>query len=618
MKNEWFTAGFLVLLITALVTLAVLQYRWVGSVSESEKDRLKETLSASAENFAAGFQRNFRELHEAFAMQFTDEDVDWVSEIGKAYENWISIAEYPDLVEAVYYIRKASSEQPEIFLFQPDQVSAERIDAESVPALNRWMERRKNSSITRNQSAADGSVRIVNRTAQMTNAGNRSITLSAGPEFGDPSFLFIPVQLFDVRTPNDGLSDTRVQFRLNVNQPDDGVFIALNDDICKTRLIPDLARTYFSDSYEDQYHLSIIQPGSKNIYFSTFANGIPPHPDVSIPIRWSNGRTLFAYRTNMQDNGTTDSIRTSGNRFFTRSEIDNPVHENLHEPGWELWLSVTEGSLGVLVNQARTRNLMISFGVLLILGISGCVIVWIAQRSKNLSEKQMLFVTGVSHEFRTPISVIRSAAQNLSDGIIKNEARRNEYARTVLKESLRLGNMVDQIMEFSEIQSGKKTYHFTDGLLTDFSKKIESAIQPMLTEKSITLEYSLISLRQNLYADWESLLVAVMNLVQNAIKFSPENSKIQLIIEDTEWKNNKAIRFKIKDEGIGIPNEEQIRIFEPFYRSKSVIKEQIKGNGIGLSLVKKIAEAHGGGVFVQSEEGSGSTFHLIIPIDNYS
>ncbi len=294
--------------------------------------------------------------------------------------------------------------------------------------------------------------------------------------------------------------------------------------------------------------------------------------------------------------------------------IRTSINSSLASLPWELWLSFKEGSLDAFVNKTRNRNLGISFGILSILGISVVIIVVFSQRSRELAEQQMLFVAGVSHELRTPITVIRSAAENLTQGFVQDEKRKQEYASLMLKEGRRLSDMVDQIMEFSGIQAGKRVYNFAeieiDGLMND----LLTEYKPVLEDAGIQLEYSFTASTPFIYADRDAIYLSVSNLLSNAIKFSERGQKIRLGVAETTKK--EFLSINVTDEGIGIPAEEQRKVFKPFFRGRTPMENQVKGNGIGLSLVQKVVEAHHGEIRLKSEVGKGSTFIILIPFNN--
>ena len=629
MQNKWTIYSFLTLMITALITLAVLQYNWLGSVSEGEKKRLQENLEASSENFISDLNRDFSALNRVFKIQITKADTDFGSMLNDSYIKWISNTKYPELIDSVYFVRNANSETPIVSLFQTDPVRLNEI--ENYETVKKWLYKKPKTPIHQPPS----------------------FDLLNSTDFGDPTFMSVPLQLLDLVTLENENLGRNLKVSLNVDQSNDIVLLQLDDEVIKNKMIPDIARTYFSESYDDQYHISIIKQGeveeqTEFIYFTTAKNEEIPAPDLKKDLRNFDFTSVFVLKTDefnpliteldslkgsmqsiqiknensakridLATESTKMSYRTiTKDSVFTAKRdtvINTSFSADFSTAGWQFWLSFKEGSLDAFVNKTKNRNLMISFGILLVLGFCVGMIVMFSKRSQDLAEKQMLFMAGVSHELRTPLTVIRSAAENLNEGVIQNEERKKEYARLMLKEGKRLSDMVDQIMEFSGIQSGRKIYQFSEFKISEFIEEINHESKTLLEREGLTLEYSINTNSATLYADREAVFLAVGNLIQNAIKFSNGSERISLKVDEIEFKRSNSIRFQVTDHGIGISEEEQKQIFEPFFRGKKPVEDQVKGNGIGLSLVQKVAVAHHGDIQVKSSSGKGSVFSLIIP-----
>jgi signal transduction histidine kinase len=622
-------------MIIALIALAVLQYHWLGSVSDAEKKRLEENLEASTENFVSDLNKDFSALNQAFKIQVTNTDLDSDIDamIGSSYLNWVSSTNYPQLIDSVYFVKNVHTEVPSIKLFKTDPVSLTEIP--NSGKVKKWLSKKTNSDKHRSSS----------------------FNLLSTPDFGDPTFIMVPLQLLDLVTLENESLGRNLKVNLNIDQTDDIILLQLDDSIIKNKVIPDIARTYFSDSFSDQYHISIIKEvneDSSKVYFSTTGNESVKEADFKKDLRSIDFSSVFVIQsqTNLDadkrlfkdldslsskiesvniNNGTnrkafkmtTESsqmrfnttIRDSAFTIQSDTTINTSFEADFSTAGWQFWLSFKEGSLDTFVNKTKNRNLAVSFGILLILGFCVGMIFMFSKRSQDLAQKQMLFVAGVSHELRTPLTVIRSAAENLNEGIVQNEERKKEYARLMLKEGRRLSDMVDQIMEFSGIQSGKKVYQFSDFEIKKFVEVINAECRTLLEEQEMTLEYSIHTSVDTIFADRDALLLAVGNLIQNAVKFSKGSKLISLKIDELEYQSENAVRFQVIDHGVGIPEEEQKKIFEPFFRGTQSVEDQVKGNGIGLSLVQKVALAHKGEVTLRSKPGKGSVFSLIIPLN---
>lgn len=643
MKNSWFTYGFLLLLAVALCSLAILQYRWVGSVSEAERKRVEETLDASTENFISDFNDVFSELTSIFRLQVASEVEEIAPVIEQSMAIWKSQAPSSELIEAIYFVRNIESENPEILKYHSTRVELETFTPNQQ--LQSWID------------------------STYSNASENSslISLQTFPEFSDPTYMRIPVQILRMIQFQENDRNKNMEVRLNLDQSDDELLIAINDEYVKEVIIPEIARTYLSDSFEEQYRLTILKDGKTPFrYYQSEEDTEPGLPDVAKKLDRFNFSNIMMFtererpETNfsLSDFSLSDSAKMEISFWETNSDIevrdeDEEVAASVHlltrrnrvttsdsqsstadgfrnqqtdttfntsivgsiQPsGWMLWLTFKEGSLDAYIAKSRTRNLGISFGILFILGISSSLIVIFAQRSRDLAEQQMLFVAGVSHELRTPLSVIRSAAENLTQGVVQTEERKQKYAQLMLREGRRLSDMVDQIMEFSGIQTGKRVYSVAEVSVNALVDEAVEECTYLLEEKNLSLEQSRLHTSQTMEADREALFLSLVNLLQNAIKFSERNASIVLRVDDTELHGRNAIRFQVQDYGIGISQEEQKSIFKPFYRGKKAVENQTKGNGIGLSLVEKVVQAHGGKVMVKSEPTIGSTFSLIFPI----
>ena len=638
MHSKWLTYGFLTLMGAALVTLAVLQYKWLGSVSEAEKERLEESLSASSENFVAEFNRNFSEVENVFRIQISDRNVDMEELIGEAWDSWMQTSPGAGLVDSVYLIRQFGSQSPVVYRYDTDPGMLKDI----VPshAITQW--------ISENSSA-------VHLSELRTN-------LRRHPDFGEQSFLSVPVQLFDMVRVRNSDSSKNIEVRLSIDHSDDLVLIKLDNRVIRQELIPAIARTYFSDSFDDRYQLSIVDNNAEQFVYYTSGDSaqILPEPDFTrnldqfnlggvlmlnrvpglgrdaipdsasgIEFSFNNRRGVKADTAVFQEgkweshfyseNVSSVSLTNSNGMNISGADtvMSSAMIGGLPYTTWQLWLSFKEGSLDAFVNKTRNRNLAISFGILSILGISVLMIVVYAQRSRDLAEQQMLFVAGVSHELRTPLTVIRSAAENLNEGVVQDESRKKEYAGLMLKEGRRLSDMVDQIMEFSGIQTGKRVYNFTSFSIKDLIDDLLHEFKPVLEEENVQLEYSNVASGQTIYADYDALYLSISNLLTNAIKFRGDSNKIRLAVADLTPKNQKRVfTIIVQDYGLGVPAEEQKQVFNPFFRGRRPVEEQLKGNGIGLSLVQKVTKAHKGEIRLKSELNKGTTVVLMIPAEH--
>jgi signal transduction histidine kinase len=253
----------------------------------------------------------------------------------------------------------------------------------------------------------------------------------------------------------------------------------------------------------------------------------------------------------------------------------------------------------------------IAIGLILGLTIlSGYLLLAGVNRDLRMAEMRSHFVASVSHELKTPLTAIRMFAETIVLGRAKDERTRDEYIETIVNESERLARLVDNVLDFSKIEQGKKIYRLRPTPLAEVVNSAARAMQYPLAQQGFHLEVTIDDQIPNLPVDPDAIEQAILNLLSNAMKYSGEARTIRLLCAR---QNGDAV-ISVADRGIGIAAQEQPHIFEKFYRVRSSETELIAGTGLGLTLVKHIAQAHGGSVDVQSEPGSGSTFFIRIPV----
>lgn len=220
------------------------------------------------------------------------------------------------------------------------------------------------------------------------------------------------------------------------------------------------------------------------------------------------------------------------------------------------------------------------------------------------------FVSSISHEFKTPLTSIRALAERLQDGKVKNEAKMQQYFSFIAQDTDKLTRLVKNILDFSKIEDGKKEYDFVE---TDVAQLVDQQIQTFRTDelhKDVKVHFRIFEDIPKLEVDREALYQVINNLLDNAVKFSPAKKGIDVNIR----KEAESVIIEVKDEGIGIPQDELDKIFDKFYQGKNALKQTVKGTGLGLTLAKHAIEAHGGRITVKSKVGEGTTFSLIFPI----
>jgi signal transduction histidine kinase len=220
------------------------------------------------------------------------------------------------------------------------------------------------------------------------------------------------------------------------------------------------------------------------------------------------------------------------------------------------------------------------------------------------------FVSNVSHELRTPLSLIRLYAETLELGRISAPEKYQEYYQTIRKESERLTGLINNILDFSRIEAGRKEYDFRETDLKELVRNTLESYRYQIEQSGFTFEEQIDDKVPPLQVDRESIARSLLNLVNNALKYSQDRKYIGVSL----YRQQSSVKLEVIDHGIGIPQEEQSKIFDKFYRVGDPLVHNTKGSGLGLSLVRHIVKAHGGEVAVDSEPGRGSRFIITLPL----
>jgi signal transduction histidine kinase len=231
-------------------------------------------------------------------------------------------------------------------------------------------------------------------------------------------------------------------------------------------------------------------------------------------------------------------------------------------------------------------------------------------REMALAKLKSDFVSNVSHELRTPLSLIRLYAETLEMGRLKSEEKYQEYYCIIRKESERLTALINNILDFSRIEAGRKEYDFRETDMRELVRNTLDSYRFQIEQNGFAFEEKIAEDVPPLRVDREAMARSLLNLVNNALKYSQDQKFIGVNL----FRHNGSVKLEVVDHGIGIPAEEQHKIFEKFYRVGDPLVHNTKGSGLGLSLVRHIVQAHGGEVAVDSIPGQGSKFTITLPL----
>jgi signal transduction histidine kinase len=290
---------------------------------------------------------------------------------------------------------------------------------------------------------------------------------------------------------------------------------------------------------------------------------------------------------------------------------------HLHD-GREM-LRVTVHLIGADALYAAQTRRVIWFGVLIAVSTLAAGLALLSlwrnfHRQLRLAELKDNFVSSVSHELRAPIASVRLMAEGLERGRVAEPEKQREYFRFIVQECQRLTALIQNVLDVSRIDRGRKQYDFELANVSNLVSETVNSMQPVANERHIQLRATLADSTLSAVLDARAIQQALVNLIDNALKHSPAGSEV-LVSAATRHNDARAwLDISVEDHGEGIPANEHDRIFERFYRVGSELRRQTPGAGIGLAIVKDIVQAHHGRVRVQSAPGKGSRFTMELPL----
>lgn len=604
MKRSWTTFVLIAGLTGLLVLLGGLQYRWLSQISESDGEKAHKSVQEQADRFAADFNREIQGVY--FNLQTEAESWkarDWTA-FNERYDFWREKAAYPELITDFYFFEARSEAAP----LRYDRTSRTFTSSELTPELADLRDRFSND-----------------RTFK--------------PIYSDVYALVLPIHNVGPKVEQIVLRRRTPEGAILEDGPEKYGYLVIKLDpaVITDRILPDLNAKYFGDG---EFRAAVKDKSGQAVFQSIkgdTSDATAPLLDLSPDnYMFFANRDLMSSITKDRKPGEKQAdvilnshVEThSFSRVQTDSNKDGSIKIEVKQakvpsgavftatadgtpaPGaWTLQVQHSTGSLDYYITNTLRRNLAIGFGILVLLAVAIGAIVVSSQRAKMLAQRQVDFVSSVSHEFRTPLAVIYSAGENLADGVAKEDAQVSRYGNLIKGEGKKLTGMVEQILDFAGANSGRRKYNFSANSVTEMVNDALAECRPLIVDKEINVEMSVSTSLPPVNADRTAISQAIQNLIVNSVKYGNGEKWLRVTAEN----GGGRVKISVEDHGIGISKSDLRQIFEPFYRSREVVDAQIHGNGLGLSLVKQIAEAHGGRVFASSEVGKGSKFTIELP-----
>ncbi|HWM93074.1 MAG TPA: HAMP domain-containing sensor histidine kinase [Thermoanaerobaculia bacterium] len=572
-------SGLLLLLLAALATL---QYQWIGRVSTLERQRMHESLLSAGSRFTADFDR---ELTRAFLLfhpepaQPVDPAGTGLERVAKQYERWRTEAPWPDLIRDVFVAERKGDGTLELSRFLPE---ARRFE----PAP--W-------------SAGFEGVRA------------RLSTRSSG-------HARFPFSAIEGELPG-------VWFPLSFAPPANGgealLGLRLDEAFLAEEVLPELTRRHFGSPEETDYALAVLDSRGRAVFRSDPDVPLEAFRNADLRLGMLGLRPFHEMRSLWRRREPGRRQRSLPHRIHIAAPSPSAPGEKQSDPedqdersqgAWRLAIQHRTGSLEAAVAGVRRHNLMVSLGILTLLGVTSGLMVVTTQRAQRLARQQIEFVAGVTHELHTPLTAIRSAGQNLADGVVADPQQVRRYGSLIEREGRRLTDMVGQVLELAGIQAGRRTFQVRPEEVEDLLDGALEDCRVLLEEKKVRVEREIPPDLPPVLADRTALRGALRNLIENAVRHGGSEGWVGLQARGAK----DGVEITVADRGPGIRSEDLPHLFKPFFRGRDTATNGVPGSGLGLSVVRHVVEALGGKVSVVSgssqgsgiSQGSAFTLHL--------
>jgi signal transduction histidine kinase len=595
-----------------LVLLAFLQYRWMGQVSQADRERRKAALQETVARFCGDLDRELTRAffhfsldhHEARELDYRHLRESASPLYASRYLSWIAGAPSGNIVSGLFFVNRGRDRTPRLARFGRDTSCFEPVAwPGDFQELQDQIRRRFDGMPS---SVTSGPMPLISPLVE-------SIPALVIPCFHRPS------------PPGQGPSGQSLRFRSGQDPLVGVVIVQLDRTYLIQEFLPKLAKRHFFQGRDPEYDLVVVRHHRPDqiIYQSSpalsldsmgvvdaKANCFRLQPDELVGLVGDN--LMSSYR----------SLRAG--RAFWRASLPPPPNQqgSPHRTGgseeigygdWEVLIRHRAGSLDAVVASARRRNLAISFSILLLLGCSMALVTVSVRRAQRLAQQQMDFVAAVSHELRTPLAVICSAGENLADGMITDPRQSRKYGILIREEGRRLASMVEQVLNFAGIHSARKLYDLQPIDPIQLVERALTVCSPTISQGGFQIQKEIATTVPPILGDSMALSVCLENLLRNAMQYSGNSRWIGIRVNALCEGQQEWVVIAVSDKGIGIDPKDIPHIFNSFYRGRTVIKAQIRGTGLGLSLVKNIVEGHSGRIHLTSKPGQGSTFTLLLP-----
>ena len=540
-------------LLAVSLVLGFVQYRWIGDVSRAETERLRATVQISLNRLSQDFNA---EIVSAASALIPDRSAaamaDRRSEYEQRYAQWRGAARHHGIFRSIHI---AVPQSNRVTLYRLDLTTGQFVPAEWPDSWSRLR------------------VRL-----DAVASGDRAAP--PGPYAEDFPLL--------LEVPYFGRSRPRARTR-------EGEWLLLEIDpvYLGKSVIPQLLARHLGASGTIEYEARIVAAERPEFVIYDAAGDRTATADGTV--------RLFDPRV--------DLILRRAGLWRTRENLTAEDGPAANRGRWIMSVWNRAGSVDAVVAQSRNRNLVVAAALLCMIVLASVALLRYTRREQKLADLQMEFVAGVSHELRTPLTVMRTAGHNLQGRVSNDPARVQQYGVLIEDESNKLTAIVEKVLRFANANQGRV---ITERDLVDIGAVIDEALHAdnaMLEQSRVTVEKTIADDLPPVLGDRTTLRHAFGNLINNAARYGSDGELIRICAT----RAGREVEVTIEDRGQGIPRSEIEQVFDPFFRGRRAVEDQIHGTGLGLSLTKRIVEAHDGSIAVASDPGKGTQFTVRLP-----